>query len=405
MKNKGFTLIELLAVIIILGLLMLIAIPSVTAYINNSRKEAYIDTAKEYIKGASTLVNSGELDVYDMEVTYYIPSSCIGLETGGQSPYGGKFAPAYILVTYNNDSFSYYWMSRDENGIGIKTPTASDKLTSDSIVSGLKESDISSSVGIDGRRNIIVFSGDCSYKEAPKPSTSLVTANGDEIEEPVSFANDSLETIIYAVQSGNTDVYNVGNTKTIEVGKYGSHKIRIANKSTSSECNGDNFSQTACGFVLEFIDVLTIRTYNPTLTSVGGWPDSEIRTFVNNDIYNALPEKLRNAIIDTKVISSYDMTHNTNFVSTDKIYLFSSYELKNQLSYDSLTSDQTRILDYYKNGGTKRKYYNGSYNSWWLRSVDSRYSSSCLYSNPYEGIYSGTATSSGIGVSPAFRIG
>lgn len=32
-NNKGFTLIELLAVIVILGLLMAIAIPSVTRYI------------------------------------------------------------------------------------------------------------------------------------------------------------------------------------------------------------------------------------------------------------------------------------------------------------------------------------------------------------------------------------
>ena len=58
MKNKGFTLIELLAVIIILGILMIIAIPSVTKYINDSRKSAYIDTAKQIISGARNLVNN-----------------------------------------------------------------------------------------------------------------------------------------------------------------------------------------------------------------------------------------------------------------------------------------------------------------------------------------------------------
>ncbi|MBO5375413.1 MAG: prepilin-type N-terminal cleavage/methylation domain-containing protein, partial [Bacilli bacterium] len=43
MKNKkGFTLIELLAVIIILGVLMIIAIPSVTEYIQTARKKAYV---------------------------------------------------------------------------------------------------------------------------------------------------------------------------------------------------------------------------------------------------------------------------------------------------------------------------------------------------------------------------
>ena len=38
-NKKGFTLIELLAVIIILGVLMIIAIPSVTQYISNSRNQ------------------------------------------------------------------------------------------------------------------------------------------------------------------------------------------------------------------------------------------------------------------------------------------------------------------------------------------------------------------------------
>ena len=82
-SKKGFTLIELLAVIIILGILLLIAIPSVTSYINNSRKETYLDTAKQYIRGATNLVNSGALDIYDTGITYYIPSTCIHLEYSG----------------------------------------------------------------------------------------------------------------------------------------------------------------------------------------------------------------------------------------------------------------------------------------------------------------------------------
>ena len=173
MNNKGFTLIELLAVIIILGILMLVAIPSVTNYINDSRKEAYINTARNYIKGAINLVNSGSLDIYDTEVTYYIPSTCINLETGGESPYGGPFSPAYILVTYDNDTFNYYWISRDNQGIGIKTPTLSNDLNIKDIESGVKSEDLLANMGLDGRSKIIEFTGDCSTKKDEVEATII----------------------------------------------------------------------------------------------------------------------------------------------------------------------------------------------------------------------------------------
>ena len=84
-KKKGFTLIELLAVIIILGILMIIAIPSVTKYINDSRKSSYVDTAKELIGGARNVVNEGKLEMYSTNTTYYIPSKCIKTENGGEA--------------------------------------------------------------------------------------------------------------------------------------------------------------------------------------------------------------------------------------------------------------------------------------------------------------------------------
>ena len=77
MNKKGFTLIELLAVIIILGILMIIAIPSVTKYINDSRKNSYIGTAKEMVAGARNMVNDGKLEMFDTGTTYYIDINCI----------------------------------------------------------------------------------------------------------------------------------------------------------------------------------------------------------------------------------------------------------------------------------------------------------------------------------------
>ncbi len=50
MNKKAFTLIELLAVIVILGILMLVAIPSVTRYIDMTKKEAYVKTIASMVE-------------------------------------------------------------------------------------------------------------------------------------------------------------------------------------------------------------------------------------------------------------------------------------------------------------------------------------------------------------------
>lgn len=61
MNGKGFTLIELLAVITIMGILMLVAIPAVSRTIENSRRDTFADVAKEYINTVRNAVLADEL--------------------------------------------------------------------------------------------------------------------------------------------------------------------------------------------------------------------------------------------------------------------------------------------------------------------------------------------------------
>ena len=161
-NSRGFTLIELLAVIIILGILMIIAIPSVTSYINNSRKSAYVSTAKEIIGGARTFVNEGKLEMFDTTTTYYIPVSCISTENGQKSPYGDFVEnQAFVIVTYTGSNYNYYWISRDTTGQGVKTITPVGELDEDDIVSDISAIEITpTEPAEEGKNTIKVLSKD-----------------------------------------------------------------------------------------------------------------------------------------------------------------------------------------------------------------------------------------------------
>ena len=137
---------------------MIIAIPSVTYYISDSRKSSYIMTAKNIINGTRAKVNEGKLGTYNPNVTYYIPYTCIPTENGITSPYG-DFKQAYSVVVFNTDGFSYYWTSTDESNTGIKL-VPEYALDIDKIENELKE--IPTNIGVGNRPDIILFNEDCS---------------------------------------------------------------------------------------------------------------------------------------------------------------------------------------------------------------------------------------------------
>ncbi len=176
-KTKGFTLIELLAVIIILGVLMIIAIPSVTTYISNSRKSAYIDTAKNVIGAARNLVNSGKFETYNRDVTYYLPVSCLPSENGAKTPYG-EFSVAYVILTYDGSGYSYYFTGNDSSKTGIKKIITYDKLDEEDIESDVEDTDITSNVGIGGRSKVMILNSSCNDWENPIEAGSSLNDDG-----------------------------------------------------------------------------------------------------------------------------------------------------------------------------------------------------------------------------------
>ena len=84
----------------------------------------------------------------------------------------------------------------------------------------------------------IIFSFSVEYVQADSNATEVRVS-------PVSFADDDWDTIMAAVQAGNSSIYPVGSTKTVDLGStLGTHTLRVANTTTPAECSTTGFSET-----------------------------------------------------------------------------------------------------------------------------------------------------------------
>ncbi len=229
---------------------------------------------------------------------------------------------------------------------------------------------------------------------------------------PTTFAEDSWSTIAAVVKDGQLNAYSVGDEKEVVLSDGTSYTVRVANNTTPTKCNDSNFSQTACGFVVEFVDVVENRQMNSTNTNVGGWPATAMRTYANGEFFNKLPSDLQNIITKTKVVSGHGNADTVNHISTDKIYLLGAHEVwNNKLSYDT-EYDYTRQLDYYErknvltnaNIDNAKKLYGGLESNWWLRTSCSD-TDNLFYDVLNAGGYFSRNSNNHYGFAPAFRIG
>ncbi len=154
---------------------------------------------------------------------------------------------------------------------------------------------------------------------------------------------------------------------------------------------------------------------NNDYISTGGWPASEIYTYVTDTIYNKFPADLKDSIIDTTVVSGHGTKDSSNFTSIDKVYLLAPkeiYSLWND-SYDS-AKDLTRQLDYYTSKNVTKGNYSGAIKKygttfitaeeWWLRSANS-FMGGTFYGVSDSGKSVNYTANFKNGISPAFRIG
>ena len=142
MKNskKGFTLIELLAVIVILAILVAVAIPAITRYLNTARKGTYATNAQAAISAVRNDIITQGITVdsyYTIENVNKLMDK--KLET---SPYGIAYDQknSYVKVVFNNGNAEYSICLTDGNngfnGTGSTKETAENDLKEENVKTG-----------------------------------------------------------------------------------------------------------------------------------------------------------------------------------------------------------------------------------------------------------------------------
>ena len=111
-NKKGFTLVELLAVIVILGVLLMIAVPAIQNVIKKSRKNSFESAAKLAIENVETIASTEKVSATISEC--YVPITEYKYTVNSKTERGsfGENAIGYIKV--NSEGKGTIYLKNDD---------------------------------------------------------------------------------------------------------------------------------------------------------------------------------------------------------------------------------------------------------------------------------------------------
>ena len=121
---------------------------------------------------------------------------------------------------------------------------------------------------------------------------------------------------------------------------------------------------------------------NEASSNDGGYENSEMREFINNELFNALPDSLKSIIKPVYKISDGGSTNKTLVTTTDSCWL-ASYDEVGLTSSDNSLSGQGDVYSsiFSSNKESRKKYITDSTSTggWWLRSSYYSLNSSSMF--------------------------
>lgn len=213
------------------------------------------------------------------------------------------------------------------------------------------------------------------------------------------------QTIKEAIFYGSNPTVWLGQTKTIDSGALQGYHLQLVDltKNRYERTSGAGYSQG----VFQFVEILpNDYVMNQTETSAGGWAQSYMKTTIMPEIFNLLPDDIKNIITEVKV-GGFDKSQtplSALIYSDNKLFLPSEYEMLGTTTASSVNAKEgLSQLEWYKTHNVAKERISDTDNMYWLRTPGE--TGNLFYTIEADGsllLHSANAVQ--VGVAPCFAI-